>query len=233
MKKLLLTALLCLTLVPAGSASALDLNLYGHLSADWWQWIFDPASGNPQAQDGAVNCGVNQRGPIWFLAAGGTGFDGPVVRSCTVPSGKALFFPALNAIWTNSPGENATVAEKRQLLDEFLSDLHPGFVVDLGLPGVRACGVYVTIDGRPATYSHPLVRTQSPPFRVEGGSNPFGIPAGFIEPKAVSDGFWTLLPPLSKGQHTLEFGGAYCGFDSTEIHPVFGGVDVVYHLTVQ
>lgn len=233
MRKLFLMALLCLALIPADSASAKNLDFYGDLSAEWWQWIFDPASGNPQVATGAVDCGVNQRGSIWFLAAGGTGFDGPVVRSCTVPSGKSLFFPALNGIWTNSPGENATVAQKRQLLDEFISDLHPGFVVDLGLPGVRACGVYVKIDGQTATYFHPVVRTQSPPFRVEGGSNPFGLPVGFVDPEAVSDGFWTLLPSLSPGQHTLEFGGAYCLFDGAEIHPVFGSVDVVYHLNVQ
>jgi hypothetical protein len=34
-------------------------------------------------------CGLDQSGPIWYLA--GTA-GGVVVRSCTVPSGKALFF---------------------------------------------------------------------------------------------------------------------------------------------
>src|SRR5262249_45679568 len=39
---------------------------------------------------------------------------------------------------------------------------------------------------------------------------------------AVAEGFYLFLHPLSKGSHTLHFGGA---FDS-------GGIDMTYHITV-
>jgi hypothetical protein len=41
--------------------------------------------------------------------------------------------------------------------------------------------------------------------------------------KAVSDGYWLLLNPLSPGHHTLQFGGSFAGFSQS----------VTYNLTVQ
>lgn len=198
---------------------------YSQLSAAWWQWLYSfPASQNPQFAQGATDCSVRQSGPIWFLAASATGTD-TFVRSCTIPKHKALFFPVLNASWVNEPTENLTVAEKRDLLDGVISDLRPGFLADLGLPGSRACRLEVKIDGEISTFRVPTVRVQSPTFRA--------IKPTTVDPEAVSDGFWVLLPPLNSGQHTLHIRGEFCEFDNNQTHPIFGGVDVTYHLNVQ
>jgi hypothetical protein len=198
---------------------------YGELTAAWWQWLYSfPASQNPQVAQGAVDCSVSQSGPIWFLAVSSTGTD-TYVRSCEIPRQKALFFPVLNGSWVNEPGENLTVAEKRDILDGVISDLRPGIFADFGLPGSRACRLEVTVDGEISTFSVPTVRVQSPPFVATKPTT--------VDPEAISDGFWVLLPPLSPGQHVLRIRGAYCEFDSNEIHPFIGGVDVTYNLTVQ
>jgi hypothetical protein len=214
-----------LLLTAAGPALAVSPELdafsgrsYGELTAAWWQWIYSfPAAQSPQIQDGAVDCSVSQSGPIWFLAGAPTGTD-VYVRSCTIPR-KALFFPVLNASWVNEPGENTTVAEKRDILDGVLSDVRPGLLDS------RSCGLEVKIDGEISTFTIPTVRVQSPPFAASK------VP-GHVDTQSISDGFWVLLPPLSKGQHVVHIQGAFCEFDSTEVHPFVGGVDVTYNLTV-
>lgn len=200
---------------------------YGELTAAWWQWQFSiPASENPRFAQGAVDCSRNQSGPIWFLAGSSTGTDA-FVRSCEIPHQKALFFPVLNASWVNEPNENLTVAEKRDVLDGVMSDVRPGVLAS------RACRLEVTVDGEISTNTVPTVRVQSPPFVVNTGPDPvFGTP-NHVDPEAISDGFWVLLPPFSPGQHVLRIRGAFCELDSTEIHPFIGGVDVTYNLTIQ
>ena len=56
---------------------------------DWWQWAFSmPTDQSPiQDPDGRL-CGVNQDGPVWYLAGGfGTA---RVHRTCSVPAGRFL-----------------------------------------------------------------------------------------------------------------------------------------------
>ena len=211
-------------ILTAGPALALSPELdsfsgrsYGELTAAWWQWIYSHNQVQ-QTQQGAVNCSLGQSGPIWFLAGSPTGTTA-YVRSCTVPHSKALFFPVLNNSWVNEPGENVTVAEKRDILDGVLSDVRPGLLDS------RACRLEVQLDGKITTFTYPTVRVQSPPFAASKV-------AGHVDPESISDGFWVLLPPLKPGQHTLHIQGAYCEFESTEIHPFIGGVDITYNLTV-
>ena len=65
-----------------------------HLATSWWQWALEtPASENPLTDTTGQFAAVNQSGRVWFLA-GNTG--GTTVRTITVPSGKALFFPIVN-----------------------------------------------------------------------------------------------------------------------------------------
>lgn len=200
-------------------------------SALWWQWMTSiPTAENPQMTQGEVDCGVGQQGPVWFLAGAPSGVTAQ--RSCTVPRGKALFFPVFNAVFINGPGEDLTVAEKRHALDSFLNDTEPGPFADLGFPGSRACDLVATLDGMPVTYFVPDARVQSPAFHLDTGDGPNFLPPGLVDPEAVSDGFWVMLPPLAPGEHSLHFGGRLCQFESFDDHPFFGPVDVTYQLTV-
>lgn len=204
---------------------------YGEWAARWWQWVYSiPAAQNPQNLQGPVNCGLNQGGPVWFLA--GT-HGGTAARSCTVPKHKPLFFPVLNLLYLNDVGENLSVAEKREILDGVLSDTVPGFFADFGFPGSRACKIEVTLDGEPVSFDAPIARTQTPAFPLDTNDAPVGtLPADLFDPAAISDGFWVMLPPLAPGQHTLRFTGRLCEFDTFDDHPLFGPVDVTYQLNV-
>src|SRR5262249_32727456 len=81
------------------------------LSAEWWQWILSiPTSVNPLLEgvppppvdaNPPETCMAGQRGPIWFLA--GVFGSGMAKRTCTLPEGKELFFPAFNAVEYNTP----------------------------------------------------------------------------------------------------------------------------------
>lgn len=232
---LVLVVLFVLVVAPAGAAGPevgqTAGKSYGEWAARWWQWLATiPAADSPQTAQGVVDCSVNQNGPVWFLAGAPSGTTAE--RSCTVPGSKPLFFPAFNAIFFNGPGESFSTTEKRGFLDGFLSDTEPGFLTDFGFPGSRACEVFATIDGLPVTYFVPDARTQSPAFVLSTQEGRAGLPAGIVDPEAVTDGFWVLLPPLSPGEHELHFGGRLCEIDNFQDHPLFGPVDVTYHLTV-
>src|SRR5437588_12909771 len=94
-------AVLLLTAVnaPAQSFVAPPESLPGGLSypqwsAKWWQWEWStPFAINPVFDTTGIDCGVNQSGPVWFLA-GTSGFN--ATRNCIVPAGKMIFFPIIN-----------------------------------------------------------------------------------------------------------------------------------------
>ena len=181
----------------------------GQWSAKWWQWALSIPEGSNPIREG--DCNQNQSGPVWFLA----GNEGSVSdRECRVPSGKHILFPLVNALyWNDSVSEPVSVEQKRSELDFFLS---------LG------CNLSATIDGTPSVYHNPTIRTQSPTFPIKFiENNIYGESAGWVDKKAVSDGFWVMLPPLDKGDHVIHFTGAFC--DGGE---PFIEVDVTYQITV-
>ncbi len=196
-----------------GDASAFG-RTYGEWSAAWWQWGYElPDENHPVVTEGPVDCSYGQSGRVWFLA-GTTGGD--VERSCRIPVGKPLFYPILNVSYINSEPnecgrpEGCTVEEKRDVLT-WLFDTFP-------------CNFYSTVDGVPTVQ----IRTQSPPFPVVTNNNVFVGP-GITDDEVVSEGAWVLLPPLSRGKHTIEFGGSLCDPESGE---AFWSVGATYDLTV-
>src|SRR5262245_58525485 len=89
--------------VPAGQT-------YGRWAAEWWEWALGiPAATNPLLDTTGENCAQRQVDKVWFLA-GSLGSD-PVVRQCSVPAGKALFFPLINSFsgaFLNDPPNTRT-----------------------------------------------------------------------------------------------------------------------------
>jgi len=190
---------------------------YGEWSARWWTVVYStPKPDNPLLDATGEKCAVGQLAPgnnqVWFLM--GT-VGGSAVRECTVPKGKALFFPLVNAVYVNdeSQGENANEAEKRVALAAHLDS---------------ACDLTGKLDEESIIISQSIVRTQSPAFPlIAGEENILGYAEGNVDNEAVADGYWVMLPPLSKGEHVLEFTGARCDPE----HPF--NVDVKYNLTVK
>jgi len=187
---------------------------YGEWSAKWWQWLRSiPAQSNPLLGSGQVDCNIGQSGPVVFLA-GTTGND-PVVRECTVPQGKELFFSPMNFMFENDPGETLSEAQKREILDGVLTDADGAGDV---FGGSRACNLTTSVDSVPSIFSAiATARTQSPAFRIAiGEDDVLGAPAGTVDEEAVSDGFWVMLH-LPKGEHTLHVQGALCDLNNEPI----------------
>jgi hypothetical protein len=177
------------------------------LSAQWWQWALSiPAASNPLADATGANCMVGQRGPVWFLAANLTGT--PVVRTCTIPEGVALFFPVFNVFFFNSPDcaqdppRDFSVAESRASLAPLID---------------AATGLSVLLNNRPIGK---LRRVRSevftsvlPPADVVSAT--FGITClvpGQVYSPSVDDGYYVKLRGLSAGQHHLSIRGTNGAF---------------------
>lgn len=173
----------------------------GQRSEAWWRWAMSiPAAQSPLADTTGAQCGAGQSGPVWFLA--GTS-GGQATRDCTIPVGKAVLFPIINAEWSvgeaNASGGGCFV---------------PGVISGTSEQALRACAaaqidhvtaVEASVDGTPL---HDLQQ-----YRVASGlfsfnavdGNVFGVPVGTTS--SVSDGYWVLLAPLSPGTHTIHFRG--------------------------
>jgi hypothetical protein len=188
---------------------------YGEWSAAAWQYLLAiPASVNPALDNTGVNCGVGQTGRVFFLA----GPPGPVTLTCAAPVGKPIFF-ALIAV------ECSTVepAPFFGINEAELRACAKGLMDTVGVETLKA-----TIDGVELRFLN-RYRVQSPlfAFTMLAQDNLLGLP-GVTSGMSVSDGYWLMLHPLSRGNHTLHFeatvtSGPFAGFFS----------NATYHLTVR
>jgi hypothetical protein len=183
---------------------------YGQLGMLWWRWALSiPAAQNPILDTSGADCAVAQKGGTWFLA--GTPGGAPVTRSCTIPAGKKIFFPVI-ALENDYPCPDTTFQPAPgQSLKDFLTfgtGTIPGAVTLID----QVSNLQVSLDG----HDIPVLSS------YRGTSNMYSFAGNLAgdpnlqqafdpcltgsQQKAVSDGYWLLLAPLSPGQHTLRFG---------------------------
>lgn len=202
---------------------------YSEWSAAWEQWSYSiPVAQHPLFDNG--DCSVGQSGPVWFLGgkfcannASSCSFTG-VVRTCNLPSGKALYFPVFN-------GEDSA-------LEESVVE-HPGDETYQQIATMRSyedvsmspSDVSCSVDGAPIPDLKGRFRVQSTAFgftlptdnllkSIYGNDN---FVAGTYSP-AVDDGWYVMLSPLPAGPHRIHFRG---------YNPVYNfTLDVTYNLNV-
>jgi len=182
---------------------------YAEWSARWWQWALSiPADRNP-LNDGSdcLHVATGQRGQVWFLG-GAIDVSTSAERHCSVPAGKALFFPLINVECSTveaPPFFGTTEAELRACAD-----------------GFAFADVYAEIDGV-AVSDLDRYLVQSPKFNFTlPPDNVLGVAPGVGS--SVSDGHYLMVAPLSAGEHVIRFGGTYPDFDFS--------IAMTYHLTV-
>jgi hypothetical protein len=190
---------------PPGTVARPDLpaygTTYGELAGAWWNWaLAGPTAENPVLDPDGRYCALRQSGRIWFLAGnfgGAFGEPNPTFRTCTVPAGKALFFPLFNSLYWYPEDGNSVEEVRPKAID-----------------GVEpATSLSVTIDG--VLVADPFAYRAASPrggfeFNVAPGSiveTDFGYAPGPRFP-AVADGYWMLVHPLSPGHHTLRIQAA-------------------------
>lgn len=180
---------------------------YGQWGAQWWVWASTilPLEQNPIVDPTGEFCTAGQSGPVFFLA--GT-FGDPATRTCTVPAGKALFFPIVNAMcW--APEDVEAFGSLKACTDFYMSHVT---VLEAEVNGIALADL-------------PRYRAASPDFTLPA-PNIFGLDG----PRTSrSDGFWLMLAPLSAGGHQVHFRGV---LDFPEWEFTFE-VDATYHLTVE
>lgn len=193
-------------------------NDHGGWSAAYFQWYMaQPLEGHPGVDSPEFDVTAGQSGDVWFLS----GLFGTAERTCTIPAGKALFFPMANvecsSLEAPDSGFYGATAKEQRACAKYWAD--------------HIVGVFCEIDGeavaKPESY-----RAKSPQYTFTAPSPwIFGDVGG--TGTSLGDGYYILLTPLAPGEHTIRFGGTFRftleedGFDA-ELP-----FDTTYHLTFE
>lgn len=182
---------------------------YEQWSEAWWLWALSiPKITNP-IQDGA--CDQKQSGDVFFLA-GNAG--GKSTRTCTIPAGKAIFFPIVNGVSRACPEfvggmYTCEVAASEQVLHDNVSLDAYEITMTLEVDGDPITNLE---DGRAASmiFNDPTANVADDAFGSECAGpirdNTCGIAVGSSR-KSASDGHWVMLKPLAAGKHDIRFTG--------------------------
>jgi hypothetical protein len=193
-------------------SSPYDLT-YGQWSAKWWQWALSiPNDVNPINDHNGTYCTSNQNDKsVWFLAGSG---GGKVTRDCSMPSGKAIFFPIMDV--ECSYPENPTAKTESELRQCAHADQDTVTHLTLSIDGTN-------IENLTA------FRTDSPLFNFTTPDN--GIfDLHSVNSQAVSDGYFVMLKPLPVGTHEIHWSGVLGS--SADISPINQPEDVKYILKI-
>lgn len=195
---------------------------YSDWSAKWWQWALAlPQEQSPFYDQTGANAAYGQSGKVWFLA-GTMEYDwdgvGRATRDVAVPHGKMLFIPVINGEMSPPEGPGMGITTWQGLVDFTKGYIDCVTLKELTVDGreVASFRVQTTeVEADAPTYTMPEdgVYVQ---FGVAPGTYPF-----------FSDGYWTMLAPLSNGKHTIVLHGIAEG-DGWR-----GETEVTYNLTVK
>jgi hypothetical protein len=197
---------------------------YGRWAAEWWQWALGvPLDTNPLVDETGEQCTQRQVDNVWFLA--GTVVPGPVVRECTIPEGKALFFPLINnfsGAFLSDPPEART--------EEFVrAQAACAFPVELfaEIDGFEIRRLDRFFTGKSRSQS-PVFNVQLPPGNIFGAvddpNDPNSVPELVLTPSA-EQGYYLFVSPLSLGEHTVRWLAEGCS--GPEVVQ-----DITYKLTI-
>jgi hypothetical protein len=164
---------------------------------DWWTWgLQAPENENPLTDETGQFAGVNNDGPVYFIAGN---FGGETTRTIEVPSDRPLLVPML----TNAYITFDTDEKPRKLANEVLRDWKKS-VTD----------VFAEIDGveisRPKSYF--LKSDYFSPGTPEPDSLLEGLLAGLVAPDddlfpTRAAGYWLMIKGLDPGEHEIHVGG--------------------------
>jgi hypothetical protein len=211
---------LAMGLAPAAQATSAPPSVYppqahpfGHTYSQWgvrWvQWLMAiPKSKSPDLDTTGAFCAEDQSGPVWYLPSDSNG--GTIVRTCTIPTGKAVLIEVA-IMWCDTAEGNGNTFAK-------LSSCAKGYADGTTKADFTLDGVHLTNVLTRYRFATSLFTLKYPADSLLQASGP-GVT------KAVANGLFVILAPLAPGQHTVEAQGV-----NASIH--WAG-DVTYHLTVR
>ena len=142
---------------------------------------------------------TRRQGKNIFFLAGNFGGAEQTVRHCTIPKGKALFFPIINSLWITP--EECSSAECRQISNGEMD---------------QVTSLECKIDGLPVDDLF-AYRAQSPPggspFHIQSGGLVESLDPSFYAargylPGSMADGYWLLVKLNDSKEHVIEFSAA-------------------------
>jgi hypothetical protein len=199
---------------------------YGRWAAQWHQWALGvPVATNPVLDKTGEFCAVRQVGDTWFLAGKfGPPVDpdpGPVTRECTLPEGKALFFPLVNRAQLFFITDIVSDEEARESVS-----CDPPNLLFAEIDGFEIRRLEKFSTGEEGSQS-PLFNVQLPPDDILTAG--FGLPPDFIPELALSpsaeEGFYLYVKPLAPGEHVIHWFASGCGAEDSP-------QDITYLLTI-
>lgn len=152
------------------------------------------------------DCGAkSDRGPVWFLYIGAASGE-RYTKDCSIKSNMHLMFFAANIFWIQTPADDeagATETDWRQAINDagtwewFWGQTH----------------IVVELDGQSVEFNPgtPVVKMQTPVFKAKWNTDNIvtemlGLDNPVSEKNTwpmVADGYFVMLPPLSRGLHVL------------------------------
>jgi hypothetical protein len=182
-----------------------DARPYGRSIERWtellWDYIYEiPFDVNPFFDPTGADCGVDQKGPVWFLPSiPGAALGYNVVRSCTIPRDRAVLFQLATAD-NDYPCPDPTFqpAPGQSLYEFLIGGITP--IID-GEPPFT-----VTLDGVEIVNPRNYRFTSDDLFYIKGDLSLQQTFDNCITGKrqpAVSDGFFFMFKPLPPGKHTI------------------------------
>jgi hypothetical protein len=177
-------------------------------TSKWWQWLLSiPKESNPGIDTTGEKFDANQNDPdVVFLV--GT-FGGSAERNYTIYADKSILFPIIN--FTTSYIEEPFLKTESELKSRAKQDIDDIVNKEAVMDGMKLQDVE-------------KYRVQSPVFDLTyPENNVFELSSGST--RAISDGYWVFLKPLSPGMHDIHAVGS-CSSGKTR-------VDITWHLDVK
>jgi hypothetical protein len=158
-------------------------------TARWWRWLHSfPKNSSPAMDSTGDSCSISQKYlAVWFLA--GT-FGGVATREFRMPPGKAILFPIITSAFS------------------FVVDPHLKSEDELVRSTVKDIDRVKKLTLRVDDFQF----QDFADFRVR--SQPFDDIIYGQPTRAVSDGYWIFLRPLSPGRHRIHFIGENVDFSN-------------------
>jgi hypothetical protein len=203
-------------IVPPGNDVSGESQLFW--AQAWWQWALEiPAANNPLTDTTGADAGVNNSGPVFFLAAfisvngsGGPDMD-TVSRTITVPEGKPVFFPVINSFFVPINGNGTANTSPCPSPLTLTCAINAASFTEFENMAVQLDGTTLLDNSQIETYRQ--MSTSYFSFDLPGttvpSENVLGV-TGPIAPGAntwTQDGFYITLDDLSVGTHILHFHG--------------------------
>jgi len=182
-----------------------------------WLFSFPPDATNPALDQTGELAGVGQSGHVWFLPFS---FGGAVTYTLTVPAGKALLIPIIDATWINLPelGDDPWSDEQREFARSFLAPaIDNAFNLSCQIDGVEVTNLE----------NYRQRTTDDAEYMIYLAEGWFPLPAGVYGP-AIDDGISLIVAPLRAGVHTIHTTAASEGSLLGSI-----SLEATYHITVR